>query len=140
MRAAAADGDDAGAEDLGEPHEHEADGPQTDDHHVVAGADGGLLQAAQHTRQRLDQSRILIGHVGRDLVHIPLHDAVGNADVLGVSAVVEEQVLAEVFDPALAVEAFQAGRRVGGHHALSHTPALDLIPDRDDITGEFVAE
>ena len=94
---------------LRQAHEHQADGSQADDRDVVAGPHVGLFQAAQHAGQRFDQRRILIADVRRNLVRIALDDAGRNADVLGVGAVVEQQILAEVLQAAAAIEAVQQG-------------------------------
>ena len=89
LRRTPAHRDHARAVDLRQPHKHQADRAQPDHGNRVARPDGSLFQTAHHAGQRLNQRRILIGDVGRNLVHIPLDDSAGDADVLGVSAVVE---------------------------------------------------
>jgi hypothetical protein len=43
-----------------------------------------------------------------NLIEVPFHDTSWNADILGVGAVIKEQIFAEILEAALAVEAFQA--------------------------------
>ena len=63
-----------------------------------------------------------------------------NPNVLGVSAVVEQQILTKVFETALAVIAIEAGRGIGSHDSLADTKAFHVVPDRDDITRQFMTE
>jgi hypothetical protein len=77
LRLAAADGDHAAAVELGQLHEHQADGPQADDRDGVAGLRGGLFEAADHAGQRFHQCGILIAHMLGDDVGVALDDARG---------------------------------------------------------------
>ena len=89
------DGDHPGfVNRLGQKNEHHADGPQTDDRDAIAGTEAGFFQSPNNARQRLHESRVLIGDVVGDLVHVLLNDASGNADVLRIGSVVEQQILA----------------------------------------------
>ena len=83
-----------------------------------------LFQAAQHAGQRLDQRGILIAHCVGNLVRVALDDARRDADILRVGAVVEQQVLAEILQTALAEITFLAGRGIRRHHALADTEIL----------------
>src|SRR3712207_7187407 len=47
--------------------------------------------------KRLDQRCVLIAYVGGNFIHVPLHDPARNANELRISAVVEQQVFAEIF-------------------------------------------
>ncbi len=67
-------------------------------------------------------------------------DARGDADVLGVGAVVEEQVVAEVLLVVAAEEAGVAGRGVEREDAVADGERGDAFADLDDGSGEFVAE
>ena len=73
-------------------------------------------------------------------VGVPLHDARGNANVLGVRAVVEQQVFAEILQTAAAEEAFLAGRRIGRDHALPNGEVGDILAYGDNIAGQFMPE
>ncbi len=97
-------------------HEHEADRPCADHHDAVSSLGPRLLQAAHYAGQRFGQRRMLQGQTLRDNERVLGHDAGRDADVLGVSAVVEEQVLAQVFLFADAPEAGSARRRIQRHH------------------------
>ena len=99
-----------------------------------------FLKTAHHTRQWFHQSRILIADSVGNEVCIALHDAGRDADVLGVSAVVEEQVLAEILQAPFAEETFSAGRRIGGHHALPHREVRHVLANCYDIPRQFVPE
>ncbi len=54
------------------------------------------MQAAQNTGQRLGHRGILEAHMGRHDKHIGFHDAPRNPDVLGIGAIIEQQIFAEV--------------------------------------------
>src|ERR1019366_1659141 len=71
-------------------------------------------------------------------VGIALHDAGRNADVLGVGAVIEEQVLTEILQSLVAEETLSARRRIGGHHALANRETCDVLANGDNIPGQFV--
>src|ERR1700722_14993677 len=77
----------------------------------------------------------------RDFQHVFGGDATGNAHVLGVSAVVEEQVLAEIFLSAAAMEATQTRSGIGGDHAHADLPAgIYTLSDGGNFADHFVAE
>ena len=63
-----------------------------------------------------------------------------NADVLGVGAVVEQQIVAQVLLAAAAIEALAAGSRIGRHHPLADLESLHVLAHRDDIARQFVPE
>src|SRR5260370_842066 len=113
-------------------------GPQADDGERVAGNDGGFIQAPHHASQRLDQRSVLISHVGRDLVHISFDNSGRNADVLGVSAVVEKKIVTKVFVSAFAVEAFHARSRVSRYYALPYMETFHFRTHGDNIASQFV--
>src|SRR5690606_12150674 len=119
---------------------HQPDRPEPDHHEIVARTHLRLLEAAQHARERLDERRVLVGDVRRNLVHVALYDALGNAYVLGVGAVIEKQVLAQVLESALAVETLEARGRVCGDHPLAGPETLYPLAYRYDIPGQFVSE
>src|ERR1700722_1313291 len=77
----------------------------------------------------------------RDFQHIFGGDATGDAHVLGVSAVVEEQVLAEIFLSATAMKTTQARGGIGGHHAHADLPAgIYALSDGGNFADHFVAK
>ena len=73
-------------------------------------------------------------------VHIPLHDARRNADVLGVSAVVEQKIFAEILVAAFAIEALQTGSGIGRYNPLADTKIAHVLTDGYDITRQFMAK
>jgi hypothetical protein len=84
------DSDDADSRDLGDVHEHQADGPCADDDHGVAGFGSALLEAANDTGQRFSERGVLEGDIVRDEQGILFDDASWNTDELGVGPVVEQ--------------------------------------------------
>ena len=140
LRLPAAHRDHAAAVKLRQFHEHQADGAETDNRHRIARARSRFLKTAHHACQRFHQRRVLIAHLFGNQVGVALHDAGRNADVLGVGAVVEKQVLAEILQAPLAEETLAAGRRIRRHHALPDREVLDVLTDSDDIARQFVPE
>ena len=76
----------------------------------------------------------------RDGQHVGVDDAAGNANVFGVSAVVEEQIFAEIFLMLGAVEAGAAGRGVQRDHAHSLAESADVGPNFLDHPGQLMPE
>ena len=103
---------------------------------------GDAGDAEAHRRQRLEQRGLLEGQLGGLFEHVDAEHALGNADVLGVSAEDHRvhEGFAEVLLVALAEEAAAAGAGVGRHHGLADAKALDLAAGGDDLAGEFVTE
>ena len=54
------------------------------------------MQTAENAGQRLGHRGILEAHIRRHNEHIGFHNAPRNPDVLGVSAIIEQQIFAEV--------------------------------------------
>jgi hypothetical protein len=69
-----------------------------------------------------------------------LHDARRDAHVLGVGAVVEEQVLAEVLLSVTAEETVVAGGGVERQHAVAHAEPGDTGTHLYDYASQLVAE
>src|SRR5512141_1058002 len=78
-------------------HEHQSDGAAADDGDCVTDLDLRLMESAQYASQRLDQRSLFVRDVRRDRQHVQVNDALWNLDVLGVRAVVEEQIFAKIF-------------------------------------------
>jgi len=130
--------DHAATVKLGQFDEHQPNRTQTDNGDGIAGAGSRFLKTAHDTRQRFHQGRILIADFVGNKVCIALHDARREADVLGIGAVVEEQVLAQILQAAVAEETLSAGRRIGRHHALPNREIRDSLANGDDIPRQFV--
>lgn len=107
---------------------------------VSSGLGSGLLESAHYARQRFHQGGVLIAHMLRDDVGVAFYDPRRNADILRIRTVIEEQIFAEVLQPALTEEALFARRGVGRHHALSNGDPADVFSNRDYIAGQFVPE
>ncbi len=82
-------------------------------------ASAGVVQAVDHAGERLHQRRIGVGDTRRDEVGIALDDARRDANVLGIRAVVKEQIFAEIGLLVLTVEASPARRGVGRDDAIA---------------------
>ena len=99
------------------------------------------MDSAQNAGQRFDHGRIDEGDMRRNLQHILAHDAPGDADVFGICAVIEKQILAQIAAFLAAKETDAAGRRVRGHYARAHSPILGSFRAHLlDHSGEFMAE
>jgi len=75
-----------------------------------------------------------------DAIGIAFDNAGGDADVLGVRAVIEEQIFAEILKASFAEEAGEAGRGVGRDDAFPDGKAVYVFTDGDDVAGKLVAE
>ena len=67
-------------------------------------------------------------------------DARRNADELSIGAVVEEQIVTEIFLPMLAEVALAAGCGVERHHTAAVRKTLNSLPDLDNGSSQLVAE
>src|SRR5437763_9015792 len=76
----------------------------------------------------------------RNRYQILFHDAPRNADVLSISAIVEQQVVAQVLLAVEAVKANSAGRGVGGNHAHAGGEFLDARSHFHNLAGQFVSK
>src|SRR5581483_9205781 len=97
-------------------------------------------KSPQNAGERLDQSGIVIAYAVGDEIRIALDDALRNPDVLGVGAVVEQQVFAKVLQAAATEEALVAGRGVGGDDTLPNAEGADVVADGDDVAGKLMSE
>src|SRR4029077_8334967 len=86
-----------------------------------------FVNAPQHTRERLRHSSIHKRHVGRNLQHVLADDTAWDANVLGISAVVEEQILAEVAVLPAAKKAYAARRGVRRHNTRTQRQAVGKL-------------
>ena len=78
-------------------HEHQADRPAADDGDGIADFNAGLVQSTQHAGQRFDHGSFFKAYVRRNHQRVQVNNPPRNADVLGISAVVEQQVFAQIF-------------------------------------------
>jgi ribosomal protein L35 len=90
--------------------------------------------------QRLGQRRVLQRHVVRHMQRILGHDAGRDADELGIGAVVEEQIVAEVLLAALAEIALAAGGGVERHHAVAGGKVRDSLAGLDHRSRQLMAK
>src|SRR5580658_6203918 len=102
LRLAAANGDYAASVELGEFDEHEANRAETDHRDGIARLRGGLFEAAHYARERLHQSSIVIADMLRNEVSVALDNPRGNTNIFRISAVIGEQIFAEILQTALA--------------------------------------
>ena len=91
------DGNHIAPDGAGDLDEHQADGAAAEDGDGVADFDAGFMQAAQDAGQRFGHGRVFEADVGGNDQHVGFNDAARHANVLGVRAVVEEEIFAEIF-------------------------------------------
>ena len=85
---------------LGQPNKHQPNRPKPHHGDRIARPQPGFLQTAQHAGQRLDQSRVLVAKFrSGSRKYSCRRFALRNANVFGVSAVVEQQVFAKIVLP-----------------------------------------
>jgi hypothetical protein len=73
-----------------------------------------------------------------DVVRVAFDDARRNADVLGVCAVIEQQILAEVLEATAAEETLVARGGIRRHDPITNGELRDTLAHRDYITGQLV--
>ena len=134
------DGDDVGAAQRGQPHEHQADGAGAVHHHGVAQFDAGLGHSVHDGGQRLQRGGVGEVEVVGQLVGVAGDDRGRDDHLLGERAVEEFEVLAEALAVADARPAVPARHGVGGGHAVADGELVDAVADRGDDAGELVAE
>ncbi len=117
------------------------DRPTADDDSGVAGAHFHFMNAAQHAGQWFDQRGTLVIDRVRHFQHIFGDDAPGYAHVLGIGAVVEQEIFAKIFLAAAAMVAAEARRGVCCDHANAHAPArVNPLADSHYFADNFVAK
>ena len=105
----------------------------------VAGAHFHFVNAAQHAGQRFDQRGALVVDRVRHFQHIFGDDAPGYAHVLGIRAIVEQEIFAKIFLAAAAMIAAEARRGVCRNHANAQAPArVNAFADRDHFADNLV--
>ncbi len=132
--------DHIAADGLGHLHKHQPDWPAADDGDGVADFDAGFMQSAQHAGQGLDHGRLFVAHIRRHGQHVGFNDAARDLDVLGVGAVVEQQILAQVLLMLGAVVAHLAGRGIQRHHPHALLESAHARADLLDHSRQFVPE
>lgn len=134
------DGDDVQAEDGGGVDEKEADGAGAEDDGGLAGVGVRFFKTTDHAGEGFGEGGVLEGDVVGDEEGVFFDDAGGDADVLGVSTVVEEEIVAEVLLVVEAEEAGVAGGGVEGQDAVADREFCDAVADFNDGPGELVTE
>ncbi len=121
------DGNDVEAEQRGCMDEEQADGAGAEDDGGLVGGSLGLFEAAEDAGEGFGEGGVLEGDVVGDAERVFLDDAGGDADVFGIGAVVEEEVVAEVLLVVQAEEAGVAGRGVEGEDAIAEGECGDAL-------------
>src|SRR5580704_1064507 len=104
------DGEDSDAARREQANEHKSERAAADQRRSVTLAHSGFIDAAQHARQRLNESGVAKTDVLGDFEKIFTHDAAGNTHIFGVRAVIEDKVFAQILLAAQAIEAAIARR------------------------------
>ena len=134
------DGDDFAAVQRGHVKNHQSQRAAADHGHSVAGMRATVLKAMHRAGQRLGQRRVLQRHVLRHKQRILGHNARRNADELRISAVVEEQIVAQVLLAMRAEITLPAGCGVQRDYAVAGGKALGSLTNLDDSSGLFMAK
>ena len=121
-------------------HEHQADGAGADDDHGVARAGTALFQAADDAGERFSEGGVFKRSGGGDGEGVFGDDTGGDADVLGVGSVVEEEILAEVLLAVAAEETDVAGCGVESDDAVADFEGGYSFAGLYDGSGDLVAE
>ena len=119
---------------------HQSQRAAADDGHRVAGMRMRVFESMHRAGQRLGQRGVLQRHMVGNVQRVLGHDARGNANELGISAVVEEQVVAEVLLAARTEIALSAGGGVERHHAVAGSKTRDSLAGLDDGSRQLVAK
>ena len=99
------------------------------------------MNSTKHAGQGFGQRGALIVHRVRHFQHIFHDDAAGDAHVIGVGAVVEQQVVAKIFLATAAVIAAQTRRGIRGDNAHADPPAwIHPLADGRDLADQLVAK
>src|SRR5215472_4121214 len=107
----------------------------------IARAHFHLMNPAKHAGKRLGKRSALIIHGMRDFEHVFHGDAARNAHVLGISAIVEEQIVAKILLATAAVVATQARRGIRRHHTHSEAPArINAFARGYDVANQLMAK
>ena len=113
------DGDHFAAGQRGDVQNHQAQRAAADDRDGVAGMRPRIFKSVHGAGQRLGQRRVFQRNVVGNMQRVLGDDARRNANELGIGAVVEEQIVAEIFLAALAEVALAAGRGVERDDAVA---------------------
>ncbi len=128
------DGDGLVAGQRGHVQNHQPQRAAADDGHGIAWARMRIFKPMHRAGQRLGERRVLQRHMFRHMERVLGHDARGNADELGIGAVVEEQIVAEIFLAASAEVTLAAGAELSattrspGAKSVTPSPASTTVP------------
>src|SRR5579862_2407257 len=121
--------------------EFEADGAAADNYSGVAGAQIDFVCPAKDTSKRLGHGSITEWHVIGNFQKVLFDDPARDADVLGVGAIIEEQVFAKVRLPLLTEKAGAARRGIRRDDAHADLNAIaNCFTLLGDNAGQLVAE
>ena len=99
------------------------------------------MDAAENTSERFGEGSTLVIDGVRHFKHVFNDDAARDAHVFGVRAVVEKQIVAEIFLAAAAMVAAKARGGIRGHYAHAEAPAgIDAFADGHDVADQFMAK
>src|SRR5947207_2157721 len=131
---------DAAPFGLGDLDKHKSNRPAADDYDVIAWANIALIQAKQNTRQRLDHRSLFKAHLVRDNKSVFFDDALWNAYVFRIGAIIEEEIVTQVLLSALAVKARAAWGGVGCCDAHAFAELVDAGAYLGNLSGQLVSE
>jgi hypothetical protein len=100
----------------------------------------GVFESVHGAGEWLSECGVLKRDVVGDFEGVFGDDALGDADELGIGAVIEEEIVAEVFLAAIAEVAVAAGGGVECHYAVTGGELGDAFPGLYDGAGKLVSE
>jgi hypothetical protein len=126
-------------------NEHQTNRACTDNEDAITGGQPGVFNALNNAGQRLSESSVAERGIRLEPEHVLLGDSGGDNNGLGIGAVQEEEVVAEILLLMLAKEAPAAWGRVRDYNAVSNFPFFTShsalpTPHFRDHAGQFVTE
>ncbi len=134
------DGDGLESGERGHVQNHEAKRPTANDGNCVALARIGVLEPVDGAGQGLGERGVFERHVLRNDERVLGDDAFGNLDEFGISAVVEEQIVAKIFLATQAKVALAARSGVERHNPVAGSEIGDALARFDDRSCLLVSE
>ncbi len=119
---------------------HQPQRAAANDGNRIAGVRARIFKAVHGAGQRLSKRSVLQRNVVENVEGILGNDTSRDADELGIGAVVEEQIVAEVFLAMLAEIALPAGGGVERNHAVAGSKVRDSFAHLNDRSRQLVAK
>src|SRR5665213_3488723 len=119
---------------------HQTQRPPADHRDSIAFARARIFKAMDSARKRLGQRRMFHRHMIWNLQSVLCDDAGWDSDELCICAIVEEQIVAQVFLPAAAEVTFPAGSGIKRHNAIAPCEFSNALARLNHRSGKFVTK